>query len=617
MKNTKFILFIVLILVVVGVSIVINKKSVKDDILIEGDYTVNVDDKLVLEDGQKLIVNGDLFVQGEISCSNGPLNIVVNGNASLENKLSCERVEDLPDDDAGLGISLVVKGDLEMSPSSVLETNGSIQFVENSELLAMSLEEVEKQFAEIESDTGDGNRIGPFIKKEEKESTETSQNETKNLITKMFGIEEVKAAGATNITISGQAWVNQPRRGKKQIVLFYFPNAQRITLQNFKVIGPDGHDGLADIGKSCNAKGTNGSDAMRFFAQAPNMVINNFELLLGHGGNGGDAETKKDCDPGKATGGEGGKTGNFKIIGSENFDISGALIVHPGWAGNGGDAIAYGKDGGPSENGGDAEAIGGDAEDNIKAIRAMGTVNGQNLIQIGSLYGGNGGDAIAIGGKGGDGPACKSQPGGDGGDATVEPGKGGDARVVLSGVGAGRTLKWEDVGGDAGKRDAQPGKGGNGSTCSPTKAGGDGGKGGDAILKDATAGVGADRNGKPTQTINSKGGDAGNGGDGCLPGKGGKGGIGIPNGADGVDGKNICPVEEKKEDGGVGKTGDDVKPEPASSVDGEPKTDPEPEVIPEPTGVCAPGEVLCNQCENACAPDHCFQNPTTGCYFCE
>jgi hypothetical protein len=132
------------------------------------------------------------------------------------------------------------------------------------------------------------------------------------------------------------------------------------------------------------------------------------------------------------------------------------------------------------------------------------------------------------------------------------------------------------VGGNAGDRDSQPGKGGHGSNCKPDKAGGDGGDGGDAILKDAKAGVGADRNGKLGQTINQTGSNAGDGGDGCLPGEGGTGGVGNPNGANGVIGKNICPAEEKKEDD-TGKTGEEVKPE-------EPKKE-EPKIGLNPSGI--------------------------------
>jgi len=611
MKNTKILLLIIIVLVIAGVFFVINRNDVKEDIIIDGDYTVGSEESLVLENGQKLIVNGNLFVQGEISCQNGPLNIVVNGNASLENTLKCERDENLDENDAGLGISMVITGSLEMNENTKIESNGSIQFVDSEDLLAKSVEDVEKQALEIESDTGEGNRIGPFIKNANDANGDTNDisksSTNKNLIAKILEIPEAKAAGGDTIRISGQAWVHTPLKKIKQVILFWFPNAGTINIQDFKLIGPDGRDGEADLGNSCNAKGKSGSDAMRFFAFAPNMQINNFELILGHGGNGGDAETKKDCDPGKAVGGEGGKSGNFKIVGSEKFDIKGAFIVHPGWAGDGGRATAYGKDGGPAENGGDAIATGGDAEDNIKAIRARGTVNGTNLVQIGSLYGGSGGDAIAIGGKGGDGPECKSQDGGKGGDVTVKPGDGGDAKIVLSGRGAGRTTPFEDVAGDSGTRDAQPGNGGNGSKCSPTKPGGNGGAGGNAILKDGKVGVGTTRNGQVGQTINQKGGDAGNGGDGCLPGKGGKGGIGTPNGADGVDGKNICPIgEEKKEEV---KVGEDVKLEPKE----EPKIDPE----PEPVGGCASGEVECDECENMCPPEQCHSNSTTGCYFCE
>ena len=68
-------------------------------------------------------------------------------------------------------------------------------------------------------------------------------------------------------------------------------------------------------------------------------------MRLGNGGNGGTAETTKDCEHGRATGGDGGSGGNFKMVAGDKFDIIGSFDIYPGKAGDGGKAIADGRTG--------------------------------------------------------------------------------------------------------------------------------------------------------------------------------------------------------------------------------------------------------------------------------
>ncbi|MFC1629860.1 hypothetical protein ACFL11_01425, partial [Patescibacteria group bacterium] len=510
-------------------------------------------EKVVLSNASTLTIEGNLIVRGEVICEEGPLNLIVKGDTTIENKLICDRGEELPENDAGFGISLVVEGAITFSSNSEIITNGHLQVVDEADALAITKEQINDLYEEAARDTGEGQRIGPFITKdmiddtsgEPEKETKASQaeNPDKRSIMSLFQIPQVMAAGPV-VNISGFVRVKTPPRGINQIVLLKLANISGFNIADFTLIGPDGRDGRDDDkGDKCTAKGSDGQNAFRFLAIAPNIRVNNFNLMLGSGGNGGSAVTKKDCEHGKATGGEGGKAGNFKIIASRNFDVAGNFIIDPGWSGDGGNAFSYGKDGGVNEKGGDATSKGGNAEDNEKAVRARGTINGKANIKFGSMIGGDGGDAFAFPGKGSNGRPCKSERGGDGGKGVAEPGNGGNALIFLAGAGAGRTADAEDVGGDGGDAEVKGGDGGNGSMCKPDRPGGNGGKGGEARAFAGLGGIGGMRNGQDGQIKDERGGNGGNGGDGCLEGKGGLGGIGSPDGENGKDGKNICEQE--------------------------------------------------------------------------
>ena len=517
-----------------------NVETLADDTIIEGDYTIEANNKIVVSNGSTLRINGDLTVQGELSCENGPLTVIVEGDTIIEKTLSCDRGEELTKEDSTAGISLVAKGGLDIGENAEIVSNSHIQIVDAEKDLAKTTEEFEKLYEEAGEDSGDGIRVGPFITKEQSEKEVSYSPAGKSPFSKLFSIPTAYA-GRT-VRIRGRLVVNTPPRGVKLIVILSLPNISGINIQNFDLTGPDGNDGRDDIQKKkCRAEGEDGQNAMRFLARAPNMTINNFTLRLGSGGDGGDAETKKECDPGVAEGGAGGKSGNFKIIGSKSFNITGAFIIHPGRAGNGGSATAHGKDGkAVGEDGGKAIATGGDAEDNEKAIRARGTIAGTNLIQIGSMYGGHGGKAIALPGNGYDGKGCRSK-GGDGGEAEATAGNGGNALIHLAGGGAGRTFNAEDIGGNGEDAEGRGGKGAKGGDCNPKDAGGDGGKGGDAMIIPGGGGTGGTSNGNNGNVVDETGGDGGDGGAGCPPGGGGLGGFGNPLGQPGKPGKNICP----------------------------------------------------------------------------
>ncbi|MFQ5463846.1 MAG: hypothetical protein ACE5E5_14620, partial [Phycisphaerae bacterium] len=272
-------------------------------------------------------------------------------------------------------------------------------------------------------------------------------------------------------------------------------------------------------------------------------VVNTVTLNLTNGGDGGNATGV--CS--KATGGDGGKSGNMRMTASAGINITGDLIINPGRGGNGGSATvtkgAAGAAGCPGDTGASSEATGGKGADNKKRLKVRGNVTGVGNISIGPLTGGAGGPATADACDGGDGLACCA--GGPGGPATATGGRGGDATFEVGGLGVTVGAASGGVGGIA---DATGGNGGNGGDCKFGGAG-DGGAGGDAI---AEGGVGGDAgnsagaaNGGDGGDATATGGDGGNGGDSGFGSPGvagaggdpdataGSGGTGNPTGNDG------------------------------------------------------------------------------------
>ena len=555
----QYLYFAVIIAVISGIFWYFTQRvtitTIDSNTIVTGDYTIKEGERVTIANGSTLTIEGDLVVKGEIVCQNGPLILIVNGSATIENKIECERAAELQEQSAGIGISMVVRDSLTLAKTAKIITSGHLQFVESLDRLATTKEQIEELYEEAGSDTGEGNRLGPFSEKFDIFDLSLQDNFlTRNLAKKdssqkslvsLFEIPKAKAGGKM-VNIRGEVIIKTPPRGVNLIVVMRFPNSDGFNFVDFWLVGPDGRKGKDDKNTSCNAKGDNGQDAMRLFVRAPNIKVQDFTLELGSGGDGGDAISKKDCEPGKATGGQGGKAGNFKMIAFNSFDITGQFTVYPGRMGSGGSAEAYGKNGNATKDGADAIAIGGNAKNNEKTVRVVGTITGQKNIFFGSIEGGRGGSALAVPGDGGDGRACKSEKGGDGGDGIAQGGKGGSALIFLRG-GAQRTKDAKDIGGDGGFVQIIAVGGGNGSTCKPDKAGGLGGKGGNAKAIPGEGGVGGDTNGKKGDILNETGGPGGNGGDGCLPGKAGKGGEGNPDGRDGLDGKNICALapEEK------------------------------------------------------------------------
>ncbi len=536
------------------------------------DYVVPVGERVVVRNGAALTFEKNLTVQGSLLCEGGPLKLIVNGTLTIERHVQCDLSGDLAGNEAGNGILIAAKS-ANITKDAVIVSNGNVQVVASADKFATTKEAVQNLYNEAGVWTNDKVNIGPFIPfneipkgtqglptgfREPLPTESSAQNKLGFLVNNAYAQEASPAIdNAGNLVnrtwrIGGKWYVGAnpafpppfdliiptPPLGIDKIILnFDFGDGNGgVEIADFDLTGPDGRAGSAGEA-SCNSQGGKGQDAMRFNVRASgNVAINNFNIHLGAGGAGGRAETSKDCDPGIAKGGEGGQSGNLKIVSDNAIDIVGEFNIYPGPGGKGGEAIAHGKkgdDGCPGQKGGEATGTGGKGGDNKKGLMVSGAVGGTENVTINEILGGDGGNATANGGDGGDGNDSDCN-GGAGGKATATGGKGGDAQSV----------KATSTGGNGGNATAKPGKGGNGGQGSSTEAGGNGGNGGDAKGTKGIGGVATTNSGVDGTVIEEKGGDGGNGGDGCPPGAGANGGNGNPPGNKGEDGKNLCVGEE-------------------------------------------------------------------------
>ncbi|MEM9336827.1 MAG: hypothetical protein AAGA35_03160 [Patescibacteria group bacterium] len=572
----KLPLILLLVIVVMGVLFLVTKEDRSDEqaderVSVLAEYTVVreygtdtvLTEPLTIQSGEAITVANDVLLQadsdvvidGALGCSGGSLTLVANGRLTINDIVACE------DTDEGDGnVTIVAQGGLIMGSDAQIVADGDVQIVDG-ESAVRSEDELEALYNEVAVVPESGFAIGPFL--DEGDSEEEVGAEEDVPVESVFdwdtfrlidtahaqvdnGTTTVNLTGEP-IRVSGKIKINTPAwKGAKRIVVFDFPNTPEVTIEDFELEGPKGRDGDGDAG-ACDVEGADGEDAFRFNAQAPNLIVNNFTLTLGNGGDGGEAVTGDGCEDAKAVGGDGGKSGNFRMIGSQNFEIRGAFMIHPGNGGAGGGAEAKGKDGEADEKGGNANATGGKGAHIKKKLSVSGVVAGTSNVQFGDAVGGLGGQALAEGGKGGDASECGME-GAPGGNATAKSGRGGDADLTITG-GAGRMEFAADIGGAGGLVQAYGGVGGAGGSCDETKKGGNGGVGGNAKATEGKGGLGDSGHAPDGGVLGDDGGDGGVGGDGCTEGIGGAGGSGgIEDGEKGEDGKNICLTITKEED---------------------------------------------------------------------
>ena len=528
---------------------------------LEGDQEITGKEKAIVEGG-RLTVNGNLRITGALVCKETPLNIIVNGAIKVDGVLGCGIGENMSDATrSSNAITLVATDGIQFGNDAVVVANGTVQIVSSPDRLVMSEGALDALYEETGKNEGKGTRIGPFVAEGVTQQVAVipsgDSSRKISLITEAHAQEPRDKDGKSvpNIVIGGTWHIGDgatppegieipgvPQDIKKIVLNFDFGQDGNVALENFHLVGPDGREGRSTIGEGCAVQGDRGEDAFRFRMKAGNIHLNNFRLELGDGGVGGTAETLKDCDPvARATGGDGGEAGNFKMTAEGTIEIVSFHVV-PGVGGNGGNATAYGKDGTdacPGKKGADANAIAGKGGNNKKELSALGSVAGISNVSIDQVDGGWGGQAVASPGKGGNGTGCKCA-GGKGGNAEATGGLGGDASVKLVGA------TGVENGGAGGNADAHGGDGGAGGMCELKPTGGNGGGGGGAVAKAGKGGKGTSGDGAEGTVIDETGGNGGNGGDGCGPGNGGKGGAGKPNGNDGQLGTKKCPDVEKK-----------------------------------------------------------------------
>ena len=544
-KKTQIIggaIFALISIMIIGVIFFINNNRgiIGHNTTIQGNYHVPVGEKITLRNGAKLSVTGEMTIDGTLACDKGTLALVVGGTLRINGTIQCFLDEQTTNTLAGIAIELIAPH-IEFSKDSEVDTNSHVDIV-SSQLASLNSEEaVNASYEEAMKTTGGGLRIGPFVGEDkgmgngnffaDNAASNGNTSDTQPLIA-LRGIWHI-GDGST----LPQGMTTPPPPLHIQRILFRVDPGKsgRILMEDFELHGPDGKTRAGEKGVSCTARGENGGDAFRILMNAGYVTIKNTTISLGNGGDGGDAETSRDCPHALAMGGNGGESGNLKITGEKELSI-GDLHVIPGAGGRGGNAVAIGKNGTdscPGENGGDATAIGGNGGKNKKVLSTAGTIDTISDIHIDRVIGGRGGNAVTNPGMGGGGNACGCT-GGRGGNGKAVGGQGGDATVFLPATTA------EAHGGDGGDADTRGGVGGQGGSCTTKTSGGIGGQGGDAFGTSGLPGKGTTATGNVGTINNESGGQGGVGGDGCGGGFGGQGGVGAPLGISGMEGKINC-----------------------------------------------------------------------------
>lgn len=410
------------------------------------DGVIPAGETLLVRNGARIIVQGEMVINGIIVAESGPINFVVEEGGRLVINGELSAVMDYAEDGSNLGsggIYILAQGDLEFSSTARLQTNGQVIITDDPADLTRDPVEIA---AETDSASGDLSTLVPLPPDDPAFENETSFLPRPKAGTVLPSLQDLP----TEI-ISG-AWEIYAWSGEQQIIFIRFNFPANLVLRDFEVTGPAARDGKSEEVDSGDAKGGDGKKGMRLNISSPqgSVEVENATLNLTDGGNGG--YSKAVC--GKAEGGNGGESGNMRITAGISISMH-SVIINPGRAGDGGYAEAV-----CDEPGGDAsEAIGGKGADSNKRLFARGNVTIEDLT-IGPVIAGDGGDAYAQGADGKQGGECED--GGKGGDAYAEGGDGGSASLNVSGL---PVVVSEVKGGDGGNGEAFGGNGGNGGFC--------------------------------------------------------------------------------------------------------------------------------------------------------
>lgn len=303
--------------------------------------------------------------------------------------------------------------------------------------------------------------------------------------------------------------------------------------------GGDGGTGThAPASIDAYAEGGAGGRGGKMYVRATEAVVFSGilnEIVSGNGGRGGDASATSSPSGGgvtgpsaRAVGGAGGEPGLFGVF-APVIDFTDQVDLVIGHGGDGGDAEAFSAAGldaqgsSVAQGGGPAFAMGGaggGTPDDTLAAHGGVQISGLEHVVVSGGDGGHGGSATAVGGIGGAGSGLRPD-GGRGGASWAEGGDGGTSRLKD------HTLTLFGRGGDGGDAFLAGAKGGPGATrCGLPNGLLPGGVGGDGGSLDATHGVaGSGATAGVDGNIQlDRAGNGGNGGNGEPRGTGGSGG---------------------------------------------------------------------------------------------
>lgn len=510
-----------------------------DSLTIPAGVTMEAEGPITIE------IAGDASIDGVLETASGKLALRVDGDLEVAGTLrtrpataganvASQRLRaasDTPLEEQDEGLYLLVQGDASFASDAEVDAAGPVLLGDDPDQLARTPNELN---AEAETASGDQPTLVP-LPPDDPAFDGLAPSEASSL----------DPAQARSIIVAG-TWDLRDWPGDRPVVLFRFAGEAELTLSGMTVRGPQGvspgpDDASDDPGR--DADGDDGRDGMNLNIWndgGPINVTGIVTFALTDGGDGADATAS--CA--RATGGDGGSPGNFRMTASGGIDIQGTLRIEPGRGGHGGNAVATGQDGC------DVEATGGDGANVRKRLHVRGNVQGIDNIEIGDQDGGNGGRATATAGDGADGEECED--GDDGGDATATGGQGGESVVQASG----QVTTGSATAGAGGDATATGGEGGRGGDC----VGGQGGHGGEGGMGTATGGdAGDETEAASGGEAGANGGAGGDGGNTCGPpdGTGGEGGRGGDASATGgrASGGDRAGTSGAAGDGGAGGDG--------------------------------------------------------------
>ncbi len=520
-------------------------------LLADGDVTSVLDCSV-------LTFNHDLTIDGELKAVDCDLYIIVEGDLTINGKLTLQTSQANP---AGSGsdaysIKVEAHGDVTFGPDSQLENAGNFYLVDNAGELSDPAQVIN------DTDTDLNPEIYPFTLMNEQEPAAMKSGSRVRSSGYTFSGGQARGADLTRSAsvashqwnISGD-WGQQPlpAAGVQRLVYRIYANSADIHFSGWNLTGPAGR-AAPDV-TDCNAFGSRGSNAYRLRIHSGELVsFADSSFGLAEGGRGGNASAPACCTA-FAEGGQGGLPGRFRITSFTGISVdSGTLTIDPGKGGDGGNAIAIGSagvNGCPAEDGCLANAEGGDGADVYFGLFTRGELAGLENLQVQPVRGGKGGSGTAIGGDGGMNVCLCGGDGGNAADGVASGGAGGDAVFgsLAGAMGGGAT------GGDGGSATATGGMGQDGGSCIKQGEGGNGGEGGAATAQGGAAGTADASAGTETAgaegDATASGGNGGTGGDGCNGGVPGAGGQAVALGANpqqnsglnGFAGQDLCPAE--------------------------------------------------------------------------